>query len=457
MRVVPAVESAHDQHQRSLFEPVILSYSTHTSDDKYVDHGRYDFKASAPPRDRDIKKGTSLVGSSIPRLGLHPRRKTRVSIQQGHSLTTLDNNFPRSPGVLEGALGHDGTGSETTEDEDSYLDLHTELSIKSPGSAEMSNRGAIGSKKRKRGSEYGDDLVITPSPRTGHASDASDDGLSYPEPSILVLDSIQDLAIPIAEISMAAVRRLKAPSTKIETLNGNDYIQLAQILADQLASRDITPPPTVASSNKYKLVSPGYPTSAEEPFAGILSTLFQNSEQCDLKTYAEIGIQTLEEPAVAKPVVRSDQRRPTLSIHGPLRANLQHGISKMQVPYVRVQRTAKSMEVLPSAYPFWETLSLGPCHGPKDISAYCIYLSSDGVQRSVDTFIDMLGSVYDGCKLGTHKRGMNLNGLGDGLVPVKTKFEGEDGTTQPVPEDFVQAVESVCEDLGRDSTGTQTL
>lgn len=342
------------------------------------------------------------------------------------------------------------TDSDTTEDEGSYPDLHAELSVQSPGAAETSNGGAFLSKKRKRGMTYVDELVMTPSLRTGYASETSDEGLSYPEPSTLILNSIQDLAVPIGELSMAAIRRPKAPSTNIETLNGSDYIQLAQILADQLASRDITSP-TLASSDNYKLVSTGYDTTSEEPVAGIIPTLFRNSEQCDLKNYAEIGVQTLEEPMVAKPLVRSDPRRPTLPSHGSLRANAKHGILKMQMPYARVQRTARSMEVLPSAYPFWETLGLGPCHGPKAISAYCIYMSSDGLQRSVDTFLDMLGSVYDGCKLGTHKRGTNLNGPVDGLVPVRAKFEGQDGSTRPVPEDFFQAVESVCEDLGTDS------
>lgn len=446
IRAASAGESAHNQ--QSLFDPVVLSGSARIYDDKYADHGRYGFKASAPPLGRDAMKGTSLLKNSIPRLGLHQRRKKNVSISQGHRLETSNEPSPQSIGGPEVIWENGSTDSATTEDEDSHLKLYTELSVRSPEIAEASTHGAFRSKKRKRGLDYVDDLVITPSPHTGYGSDASDDGISYPEPSILALNSIEDLTTPVAELSVVYDRRLKAPSTNIETLDDSDYIQLAQILADQLASRDITWAPTFASSDNHKLLSKRYTTSGEGPFGDIIATLFRNSEQCDLKTYAEIGCHTLEEPAIAKPVVRPEQRRPTLPSHGSLRANIQHGIFKMQVPYVRVQRTAKSMEVLPSAYTFWEILGLGPCHGPKDISAYCIYMSSDGIQRSVDTFLDMLGSVYDGCRLGTHKRGKNSNGPRDGLVPVKTKFEGQDGATRPVPEDFIQAVESVCEDLG---------
>lgn len=446
MRAASAGESAHNQ--RSLFDPVVLIGSAHLYDDKYADHGRYDFKASALPVGRDAKKGTSVLRNSIPRLGLHQRRKTNVSNSQGHVLETSNEPSPQSICGPEVIWETSSTDSGITEDENSHLKIYTDLSIRSPAITEASTHGATRSKKRKRGLDYVNDLVITPSPHTGYGSDALDDGISYPEPNILSLDSIEDLTSPVAELSVASGRRLKAPSTKIETLDDTDYIQLAQILADQLASRDITWAPTFALSDNYKLLSKGYAASDEGPFGDIIATLFRNIEQCDLKTYAEIGIQTLEEPAIAKPVVRPDQRRPTLPIHGSLRANIQHGIFKMQVPYVRVQRTAKSMEVLASAYPFWETLGLGPCHGPKDISAYCIYMSSDGVQRSVDTFLDMLGSVYDGCRLGSHKRGKDSNGPRDGLVPVKTKLEGQDGSTQPVPEDFIQAVESVCEDLG---------
>ena len=452
-----AVGGTHDQRQRSLFDPVILSHTAQIYDDKYADHGKYDFKASTPPLDRDARKATSLQGKSIPRLGLHPRRKTEAPIQHGPCLATSDKPLAQTPGRPELSWENYSTDSDSTEGENSYLDLHTDVIIKSPGTGETSSHGVFRSKKRKRGMDYVDDLVMSPSLRTGYASDGSDDALSYPEPSILVSSSIQDIAIPIGELSMAPVKRLKDSSTNIETLNGNDFVQLAQILADQLAFRDNAWPPTVASSDNYGLLSTGYATPREEPFAGIISTLFRNSEQCDLKTYVDIGVQALEEPAIVKAVVRSDQRRPTLPSHGSLRANLQHGISKMQVPYVRVQRTAKSMEVLSSAYPFWETLGLGPCHGPKEINAYCIYLSNDGIQRSVDTFLNMLGSIYDGCKLGTHKRGININGPGDGLVPVETKFEGQDSATRPVPEDFIQAVESACEDLGIDSQGPKHI
>lgn len=449
MRAASAGESAQDQ--RSLFDPIILSQSARIYDDKYADHGRFDFKASTPPLGGDAKKGTSLLQNTIPRLGLHPRRKAKASTPQGHRFKTSNEPSAQSSGGPEVSWEDGSTDSEIVEDEDSGSDLHTDLNIRSPEIAEASTRGAFCSKKRKRGLDYVNDLVIAPSPRTGYASDASDDGISYPEPSKLVLNSIKDLTVPAAELSVAAVRRLKAPSTKIETLSDNDYVQLAQILADQLASQDITWAPTAASSLYDKPLSTGYATSGEGPSADIIPTLFRNSEQCDLKTYAEIGAQTLEEPAIAKSVVRPDQRRPTPLNHTSLRANIQHGVFKMQVPYVRVQRTAKSMEVLPSAYPFWETLGLGPCHGPKNISAYCIYISSDGIQRSVDTFLDMLGSAYDGCKLGAHKRGVIPNGPGDGLVPVEISTEGQDGAILPVPEDFIQAVESVCEDLGMGS------
>ena len=452
-----AAESVLDQRQRSLFDRVTLSQGAQIYDNKYGDHGRYNFKASPPPTDRNAKEQASRRISSIPRLGLPPRRKGHGSVQQDSGHATSDHTLSRSLGNVGVTWEAASTDSDITEGEELCLDLHTDLNIESPGTAETPGRSTLRPRKRKREVDYSEDLVMTPSLRTGYASDASDDGLSYPEPDTLGLDLVQDLTVPASDLSVAATRRLKAPSTNIETLKSNEYIQLAQILADQLASRDVRRTATVDSPANFRPLATGYAKSEKEPLAHVFSTLFPNSEQCDLKDYTEIGVQVLEEPAAAKPAARLDQRRQTLSSHGPLKANALHSIFKVQVPYMRVQRTAKSMELLPSAYPFWETLGIGPCHGPKDISAYCIYLSKDGAQRSVETFLDMLGSVYDGCKLGTHKRGTNSGGPADGLVPVSMVFEGQEGATRPVPEDFIQLVESVCEDLGMASRGRHGL
>ena len=452
-----AAESVLDRHQRSLFDPVTLSHSAQIYDTKYGDHGRYNFKASPPPPDRNAKKQASRRMSSIPRLGLPPRCRCDGSVQEDSGNATSGHTLSRPPGNAGVRWEAASIDSDVTEDEELCLDLHTDLNIESPGTAETPSRSTLHSRKRKREVDYSEDLVMTPSLRTGYASDASDDGLSYPEPGTLVLNLVQDLAVPTSDLFLAANRRLKAPSTNIETLNGYDYIQLAQILADQLASRGVTRTATVDSPANFRPQAMDYATSGKEPLAHVISTLFPNSKQCDLKDYTEIGVQAPEVPVTAKPAARLDQRRQTVSSHGPLKASALHSIFKVQVPYMRVQRTAKSMEILPSAYPFWETLGIGPCHGPKDISAYCIYLAKDGAQRNVENFLDMLGSVYDGCKLGTHKRGTNSGGPADGLVPVSMVFEGQEGATRPVPEDFIQLVESVCEDLGMASRGRHGL
>ncbi|EMC99515.1 hypothetical protein BAUCODRAFT_339427 [Baudoinia panamericana UAMH 10762] len=125
-------------------------------------------------------------------------------------------------------------------------------------------------------------------------------------------------------------------------------------------------------------------------------------------------------PAASNP--RPGQPRP------PQRANtteLGPDIAAILPPYVRVQRGNDAYEMLPPALDFWETLSLAPVNGQKDVRAYCIFPLNEDLQRLAEGFIADLGTAYEGCKLGTHAHIRNvseeneLDDYEDGLAPVE--------------------------------------
>ncbi|KAK3673935.1 mediator of RNA polymerase II transcription subunit 13 [Recurvomyces mirabilis] len=111
----------------------------------------------------------------------------------------------------------------------------------------------------------------------------------------------------------------------------------------------------------------------------------------------------------------------------PDTTNLGPDIVAIPPPYIRVQRGADKYEMLPLALQFWDTLSLAPINGTKDIRAFCVFPGNEDVQSLAETFLSALGTAYEECKLGSHRHTSNNGGdeeeaaLGDyvdGLVPV---------------------------------------
>ncbi|KAK3074737.1 mediator of RNA polymerase II transcription subunit 13 [Teratosphaeriaceae sp. CCFEE 6253] len=104
-------------------------------------------------------------------------------------------------------------------------------------------------------------------------------------------------------------------------------------------------------------------------------------------------------PAPARP---GQPRPPQRSDPGP-------AIFAVPPPYVRVQRGNDTFEMLPPALDFWETLSLAPTDGQKDIRAYFVCPPNEDLHRSLDAFLSDLGVMYENCKLGSHAHIRNVD------------------------------------------------
>ena len=88
-------------------------------------------------------------------------------------------------------------------------------------------------------------------------------------------------------------------------------------------------------------------------------------------------------------------------------------------PHIRVRRADALWDLLPPALSFWEPLGLAPTSGPKNIVTYCIYPHSETLGARVENFLDNIGIVYEGCKLGNHIRGDSIADSEAGLVPSR--------------------------------------
>ncbi|GAB7360498.1 hypothetical protein MBLNU230_g8449t1 [Neophaeotheca triangularis] len=122
-------------------------------------------------------------------------------------------------------------------------------------------------------------------------------------------------------------------------------------------------------------------------------------------------------------------------------------IFPFQAPYIRVQRASSHWEMLPSALPFWEALTLEPANGPKNVRAYILYPDNDDLQGPLLDFITELGAAYESCKLGSHVHRTDENDpYTHGLVPVVLE-EGET-TLSKVLEAWAQTCNALAKDLG---------
>ena len=192
---------------------------------------------------------------------------------------------------------------------------------------------------------------------------------------------------------------------------GNDrtFIQIAQMVADQAisgvnASQDLNDDP-YGDHNPYRW-----------PRRDIESTMIKLSMKysaCTLKEFADVEDQ---DPAVILHEQVASQQWPAKPTHPP-RATMiaAQSVAKLQTPNTCIQRAGSSIDIAPSALPFWEELSLAPSHGPKDITAYCIYPAKRAVKHGVQSFLTLMQGAYQICNLGKH----DVGPVYAGLVPVE--------------------------------------
>lgn len=223
--------------------------------------------------------------------------------------------------------------------------------------------------------------------------------------------------------------------------NPEDIVGVAQLLAEQNLEDLATPHSDAAAMISESGQLYGGPALATRAIAQAgLKSVFPSAAETD---FAKLMTFTPNNERSAQP---KSQPRPNLpralSINGtPVPGQY---VFPLQTPFVRLQRAEAAWEMLPSALTFWEALSLEPANGPKDVDPIVVFPANNDLEDTVAEFIDDLGTSYENCKLGSHKRGQTCPNHANNLVQFGVA-EGQEVT----PRSVLSALNATCSQLGK--------
>jgi len=202
------------------------------------------------------------------------------------------------------------------------------------------------------------------------------------------------------------------------TGHDQDFVQVAQIMADQLIVYSTTKTSS-QSCTTFESAALSKTMQYDDPLASIVPALFPQSEICTLESCASTGETHRGVIVPPKAIIRPFQRRVESA-----RGSLDHAPSSALIfnigtPNMRVLRGDALMELSATGLQFWEELGLSPCLGPKNITGYCIYPHTEMIHRGVSSFMDLMSMTYQSLRLGTHKWGNEtMSEFSVGFVPV---------------------------------------
>ena len=198
--------------------------------------------------------------------------------------------------------------------------------------------------------------------------------------------------------------------------------------------------------------------SGESQVEEVVKDVFPGATRCKFEAYAKI----LDAPTESTPTSGKANFRP---ISQPRRTGKQSALTpgnhslafdsstgasstiafKIPPSHVHVHRAETALEISPVALKFWETFGLGPCSGPKNVIAFCVYPSGEAMADAVDEFMERVGTVYDSCKLGSYVRG-SIDDITAGMVGVQLppRHAGEFDIGA-----IMQCIKDTCARLGR--------
>lgn len=368
------------------FDPSLSSFSA-----KYGAHGRFDSPAS--PRSLLHKAPANLPKTEY----LSRRRKGLFTKDEWQS------PLPKTP--LSQALQTQFTDSQS--DADSSDDSpHSSPPSSRDGIPDASSDGMYSRShhKRKRGLDDDDEYEIHDVDMTSSFQDLQvESGQSPLTVDIPVTLSLAELEPDPAEWSLTRYFASTEPYGHMGTFPDTDYIAMAQILADQAIYMTLQVPSLidrdVASDLTLSSIISSKEDAVHQNLRKISRRIFENTAQCSTASYLEIqDVKTFTQVHRLPP-------RPTPNMRGSAQnPDVPRALLSLQSPHLEVRRAETKLSVLPSAIPFWETLGLGPCKGPKDICAICVCPSSKGITENAEAFLDHLERAYESNHFGTHER-----------------------------------------------------
>ncbi|KAH7069893.1 mediator complex subunit 13 C-terminal-domain-containing protein [Paraphoma chrysanthemicola] len=215
--------------------------------------------------------------------------------------------------------------------------------------------------------------------------------------------------------------------------SGKESIVVTQIVTDQIISATLD----VLGEDECADTSILQHSTNETRWQTTMKTLFPKAVDCSVSSLIALHDVFPDLSAQAKGQQRPTPRKPNDSSAIP-----SNHIYQMHPPFVRVRRAETQWDLLPPSIAFWEPLGLAPVSAQKNIVAFCVYPSSDGLRPVLERFMLNLQLAYDTCKLGTHARVETVIEYEGGLVPCKAN-------PQASKKDAFKALRETCTQLGR--------
>ena len=189
------------------------------------------------------------------------------------------------------------------------------------------------------------------------------------------------------------------------TSRGQAIIDAAQLIAHQAVS-GLLRSRTDLSDEIYMAGQNSPDQSTQTTVTQLLRAFFPTNKPCSLKEYASLGEKSPASKSRDQMILNPRISKPPHMAGGL--TSMGRSIFKFDSPYTRVRRNGVSTEISPSALSFWEELSLGPAHEPKDIDTFCVCPNSKCIEEGVSAFLSMIKSAYQSCNLGIHDLGASL-------------------------------------------------
>ena len=356
-------------------------------DHKYVDQGRFGHPPEALPNSGMTLSRERDNNLQIPRLGLNHRSLSSPDSNSTNDDEHDDNDKDDIDKEDDGDDDKDDNNEDNEDDEgDDQNYHHMEQSPNHSGYIRSGNT-------QRMSNAY-----------TYYPMSAANESISMPgTPASPELGSHEDGPFDFPPISFFSAATgpilgssiLPAPTADrpFSTNKEHIFIQVAQLLADQVVreydrSSDLRGP-----SSRF----PGPIASCYQEFLRpMLSRMSPSIEACSLSD-----------------LVRDNEGK----------TETMQNIMKLEGLHLRVQRMGTMADILPSAIPLWEGLSLCPSSGPKDVYAFFLFPDMDHLVQPSRVFMEMIKDAYQTCNLGAHDTDDQQSTYPLGLVPIPVTVE----------------------------------
>ncbi|KAK3303523.1 mediator complex subunit 13 C-terminal-domain-containing protein [Chaetomium strumarium] len=382
----PSPATQRGSHRRrSLFEKVDFDPDLVLVGRKYGEKGQFDYgSALKDNQTRALQTGGPLTMGRLLGSARQRRNLKELPSDIGSILTKLvggDANSPRQ---------RDDTGSES--DDSTGASDEDEASDRVGRAFSPAKSSAI----RRRL----DDDVISMA-----ASFRELDNISADSPGYGPLDLSRLSNSEIPEFSLSKYFADPEPVPIRISVSDDDFITVAQILTEQAASGFLKVVPRRQTS-EIQDVRRSLVKAIRYSIRSLQKALprsLAGAVGCPLRSFAEVQ----DVPLLMQPHGRVQVRPAELP---------KASVFLIPAPHIELRRYDDQLSVLPSAVSFWDTLGLGPAHGPKDVVAVCMLPNAEGMRDNATAFLDRLQSTYESLRLGAFERLSNADGLVDGIV-----------------------------------------